>query len=110
VLEIGERLTEAPSDRLADIAFARELKAQLGLTHVIGWVDLAHTMCLAEQGVIPRDNARALIAALLELHAAPLSFAPTAEYGDPTPIERRGSRRARRRLVGWASLGLGARR
>ena len=30
VLEIGERLTEAPSDRLADIAFARELKAQTG--------------------------------------------------------------------------------
>lgn len=82
VLEIGERLTEAPSERLADIAFVRELKAQLGLTHAIGWVDIAHTMCLAEQGVIPRDNARALIAALLELHAAPSSFAPTAAYGD----------------------------
>ena len=53
VLAVGERLTEAPSDRLADIAFARELKAQLGLTRVIGWVDLAHTLCLAEQGVIP---------------------------------------------------------
>jgi Phosphoglycerate kinase len=53
VREIGERLTEAPSDRIVDIAFARELKAQLGLTHVIGWVDLAHTMCLGEQGVIP---------------------------------------------------------
>ena len=38
VLDIGERLTEAPSDRLTNIAFARELKAQLGLTHAIGWV------------------------------------------------------------------------
>ena len=38
VLEIGERLTEAPSERLADMAFARELKAQMGLTDAIGWV------------------------------------------------------------------------
>ena len=82
VLEIGERLTEAPSERLTDIAFARELQAQQGLTQAIGWVDLAHTMTLAEQGIIPRDSARALIAALLALHTAPSSFSPTAGYGD----------------------------
>ena len=44
VLEIGERLAEPPSERLTEIVFARELKAQLGLTRAIGWVDLAHTM------------------------------------------------------------------
>lgn len=32
VLGIGERLTEAPSERLTAVAFARELRAQLGLT------------------------------------------------------------------------------
>ena len=48
-------------------------------------------MCLAEQGVIPRDSARALVAALLELHAAPSSFAPTADMATSTPIGRRSS-------------------
>src|SRR3984893_11399287 len=82
VLEEGERLTEAPSKRLTDIAFGRELQAQRGLVRAIGWVDLAHTMTLAERGIIPRDDARALIAALLALHQAPASFVPTADYGD----------------------------
>jgi hypothetical protein len=38
VLEVGERLTEAPSRLLTDIAFSRELQAQQGLTRAIGWV------------------------------------------------------------------------
>jgi acyl CoA:acetate/3-ketoacid CoA transferase beta subunit len=72
----------APSRCLTDIAFSRELQAQQGLTRSIGWVDLAHTMTLAERGIIPRDSARALIAALLALDKAPSSFSPTGGYGD----------------------------
>ena len=71
VLGVGERLTEAPSRLLTDIAFSRELQAQQGLTRAIGWVDLSHTMTLAERGIIPRDSARALVAALLALDKAP---------------------------------------
>jgi argininosuccinate lyase len=82
VLGVGERLTEAPSRLLIGIAFTRELQAQLGLTRAIGWVDLAHTMTLAERGIIPRDSARALVAALLALDQASASFAPTGDYGD----------------------------
>jgi argininosuccinate lyase len=82
VLEIGERVAEAPSRCLTDIAFRSELRAQLGLSSAINWVDLAHTLTLAEQGIIPRDSARTLIAALLVLHEAPASFAPAADYGD----------------------------
>ncbi|MGH6932324.1 MAG: argininosuccinate lyase [Dongiaceae bacterium] len=82
VLEVGERLIEAPSTSLTSIAFGRELKAQLGLAPAISWVDLAHTISLAEQGVIPADAARSLITALVALHEAPTSFAPTADYGD----------------------------
>ena len=82
VLEIGERLVEAPSRDLTTIAFARELKAQLGLAQAIGWVDLAHALSLAKAGLIPCASARSLIAALLELSTAPSSFAPKAEYGD----------------------------
>ena len=83
VLEVGERLMEAPSRRLTDIAFSRELQAQLGLMRAIGWVDLAHTMTLAERGIIPRESARALIAALLALAKAPSSFAPTGRIRRP---------------------------
>ena len=39
-------------------------------------------MTLAEQSIIPHDDARALIAALLALHKTPSSFVPTAAYGD----------------------------
>ena len=45
VLEIGERLTEAPSRLLTDIAFSRELQAQQGLTRAIGWVDELFRHC-----------------------------------------------------------------
>jgi argininosuccinate lyase len=99
-LEIGARLTQAPSERLTDIAFARELNAQLGLAKAISWVDLAHTLCLAERGVIPRDPAGALVAALLELHAVPPSFAPSPEYGD-LYTNREAWLAARTPAAGW---------
>jgi argininosuccinate lyase len=102
-LEIGERLTEEPSERLASIAFAHELDAQKGLTHAIGWVDLAHTLCLAKQGVIPDDKARALVAALLELHAAPASFAPRAHFGD-LYTNREAWLRERTSAAGWLGV------
>jgi argininosuccinate lyase len=82
VLEIGERLVEAPSSGLMTTAFARELNAQLGLARTISRVDLAHVLSLAKAGLIPCASARSLIAALLELSTAPASFVPKAEYGD----------------------------
>jgi len=81
-LEIGERLIQAPSPRMLEVAFAQELKAQLGLAEAVGWVDLAHTLSLAQAGVVPHGPARALVAALLELQAGPSSFTPKPEYGD----------------------------
>ena len=103
VLEVGERLTEAPSERLTGIAFGRELQAQQGLAQAIGWVDLAHTMTLAERDVIPHDDARALIAALLALHQAPSSFVPAAEYGD-LYTNREAWLTERTEAVGWLGV------
>ena len=94
---------EAPSEHLADIAFGRELHAQKGLTQAIGWVDLAHTISLAEQSVIPRDDARALIAALLALHNTPSSFVPTAAYGD-LYTNREAWLAERTAAVGWLGV------
>lgn len=81
VLQIGERLVEAPSRELTRVAFASELQAQLGLTEAISWADLAHVLCLAKSGLIPVGDARALAAALLELSNAASTFAPSAESG-----------------------------
>ncbi len=103
VLEIGERLHEAPSERVTNIAFARELESQKGLARAIGWVDLAHTITLADQAVIPREPARALIAALLALHAGPVSFAPTATYGD-LYTNREAWLAERTAAVGWLGV------
>lgn len=103
VLEVGTRLGEAPSQRLTDIAFARELKAQLGLSAAIGWVDLAHTLTLAERSIIPRDGARPLIAALLELQEAPTSFVPAAGYGD-LYTNREAWLTERTAAIGWLGV------
>lgn len=103
VLEIGSRLTEPPSERLASVAFERELKAQLGLAAAIGGVDLAHTLTLAERAIIPRTDARALIAALLALDETPDSFVPSPEYGD-LYTNRESWLAMRTASVGWLGV------
>lgn len=103
VLEVGERLCEAPSRSLTSIAFTRELKAQLGLASAISWVDLAHTLTLAEQGFIPREAARSLITALLALHENGSSFAPSAAYGD-LYTNREAWLAERTKAVGWLGV------
>ncbi|MBL1258285.1 argininosuccinate lyase [Methylocystis sp. Sn-Cys] len=80
-LEIGERLSQSPSARLVALAFSEELDAQMGLAEMVGWVDLAHTLCLADAGVIPQAPARELIGALLDLQRAG-DFEPGPEFGD----------------------------
>ncbi|HXW72143.1 MAG TPA: lyase family protein [Methylocella sp.] len=103
VLEVGERLTEAPSRSLTDIAFSGELRTQLGLASGIGWVDLAHTLTLAEQGVIRPDAARSLIAALLALREDDSGFAPSAAYGD-LYTNREAWLAERTQTVGWLGV------
>lgn len=53
VLEIGSRLSEAPSQRLVASAFAEEIAGQSELFGPLGLVDLAHCITLNEQGVFP---------------------------------------------------------
>jgi argininosuccinate lyase len=103
VLEIGERINEAPSKKLTDIAFGSELRAELGLTRSISWVDLAHTLTLAERGAIPADAARSLIAALLALHEDDASFTPDAPYGD-LYTNREAWLAGRTKAAGWLGV------
>lgn len=82
VLEIGNRLLEAPSERLVASAFAEEVSGQSELFRHLGLVDLAHCITLAEQGVIPPAPARLLVAAIIELQLAGPGFAAGACHGD----------------------------
>jgi argininosuccinate lyase len=82
VLEVGGRLAEAPSESLTASAFAEELSGQAELFTHLGLVDLAHSITLAEQGVIPGPAARALVEALLDLQRDQAGFRADPAFGD----------------------------
>ena len=82
VLEIGSRLSEAPSQRLVASAFAEEIAGQSELFGPLELVDLAHCITLNEQGVIPSKAARPLVAALLDLRQDGAALTAEAVYGD----------------------------
>jgi argininosuccinate lyase len=66
-LEIGHRLTEAPSDLLVRTAFVHDLAAQTGFQEAIGLADMAHTLMQSRLRTIPPSAAAELMAALLDL-------------------------------------------
>lgn len=82
VLEIGGRLREGPSSVMIETAFAWDLQSQSALGPALSLADLAHTAALVEAGVIPPEPGRALLGALLELHASPRKLELRAETGD----------------------------
>lgn len=82
VLEIGNRLSVAPSGRLVATAFAEEVAGQVALASHLYLVDIAHCITLAVQGVIPGEPAKELVGTLLDLHDKRDSFAFGAAYGD----------------------------
>lgn len=81
-LEIGARLQHGPSQRLIDTAFRRELEAQLPLFEALSRVDLAHTLALIENNIVPLQDGQALLGALLQLRQRPTDFQPQAAHGD----------------------------
>lgn len=81
-LEIGGRLSFKPSPRLIDTAFRRELDHQIPLFDGLCRVDLAHTLVLIENGVVPAADGHALLKALLTLQTKPADFHPSPDCGD----------------------------
>jgi argininosuccinate lyase len=104
VLEIGGRLTEAPSDLLVRTAFARDLASQIGLHEAISLADIAHTLELSERGQIPADAGRSLLAALLALHEQLNEFDASPERGD-LYSNREAWLNQRTSATGWLGLG-----
>ena len=82
VLEIGARIRQGPSPILIASAFQSELDAQLPLFDALSRVDLAHTLVMAESGIVPAEAAHELIEALYRLRRHPDDFRPDAALGD----------------------------
>lgn len=81
-LEIGARLRHGPSARLVQAAFQKELDDQMGLLDAMDWVDLAHTLVLIENRVIPPEPGQELLAALRHLQQDPDDFILDPTQGD----------------------------
>lgn len=81
-LGVGGRLASGPAPALVQTAFARELADQLALFKGMSLADIAHTLLLVENGVIPLPAGRGLLKALLALHESPPSFQPIPAAGD----------------------------
>src|SRR6266702_2489052 len=79
VLESDGRLNHAPSRRLVEAAFSEDLAAQAGLATSLDWVDIAHTLTLAREGMAP---ALELIeaATIFVAHAKTHRFTIMADY------------------------------
>jgi argininosuccinate lyase len=103
-LEIGARLKGGPSDLLVNSVFAWELQHQQHLCDALGMADIAQTLAAFELRTIPDPEARALLAALLELQQKPDDFVPTPEYGD-IYTNREAWLARRTEAVGWLGAG-----
>lgn len=82
VLEIGGRLESGPSRCLIETAFRRELGDQLPLFDALNRTDLAHTLTMIENGVVPPAEGRKLLAALIELRGEADGFEADPTRGD----------------------------
>jgi argininosuccinate lyase len=102
-LGVGATLGEPPSSRLIQAAFADELQAQHELFAGLGLADLAHTLTMADSGVIPKNQARELAAWLLKLQERPADFTPEPGLGD-LYTNREAWLAARTQAAGWLGV------
>ena len=104
VLEVGGRIAAPPSADMIQYAFADELHHQRDLQQAMGLVDMAHILAAVERGTLPRDAGRALMAALLALHADAGQLQLDAAQGD-LYTNRESWLRARTPAARWLGVG-----
>jgi argininosuccinate lyase len=99
------RLTEPPAPELIATAYAREVSEASLLYTGMNLADIAYTVMLMEQGIVPTAAGAELLHALLDIHPHPpldLSF-------DPAQGDLYSNREAYLRMlgapVGWLSAG-----
>jgi argininosuccinate lyase len=103
----GGRLEGGPAPDLVASGYAHEIEAAPRLAPWLSLADLAHAVALAEAGAIPPEDARALLAGLLDLDALPPGGLPwRPELGDAfNSREAALSERAGPSAAGWLSAG-----
>ena len=103
----GGRLEGGPADALINAGYRYEAAAGPRLADGLSTSDLAHVVALTEAEAIPADQARALLAALLELDAIPGDDFPwDPALGDAfNSREHQLKERAGKVAAGWLSAG-----
>ncbi len=98
------RVRSGPAPELVAAGYELELADAPLLHRGLGLADLAHTLSLAQDGVIPAADARALLGALLELQNAAPSIEDT-RYGDLANVRERELERRVGNAAGWLNAG-----
>jgi len=103
-LEIGGRISEAPSERMVATAFKEELSHQIRLNRAIGLADMAHTVMAMEAGIVPQPEGIDLLSYLHRLHCNPDQLQPDPERGD-LYTNRESWLRTHSESVKWLGIG-----
>jgi argininosuccinate lyase len=99
------RIASGPAPELVAAGYERELADNDLLAAGMGLADLAHVLSLGEHDVIPADQERALLAALLELeHLDPATLAES-RYGDLYNLRERWLEQRIGGAGGWLAAG-----
>ena len=100
------RITSGPAPELVAAGYELELADAPLLHHGLGLADLAHTVALAELGVLPPEEAAVLAGVVVELLGVPASEFPyDATYGDAYNSRERELQRRLGTTAGWLPAG-----
>lgn len=100
------RLREGPAAELVQAAYRREIGDAAVLWSGLDLADLAHTVMLIEQGIVPAEPGAALLRLLLELHEVPVEEFPLdAALEDVATNREAWLRRRDEAAAGWIGAG-----
>lgn len=98
--------SEAPAPELVEAGFALEVGDAIFLHDGLNLADIAHVLVLREQGIIPDDAARRLLALILEVVRQPAQAFPyDPAYGDPYNCRERYFAEQLGNDAGWLHAG-----
>ena len=99
------RIAAGPAPELVAAGYERELADNELLSAGMGLADLAHVLALGEHAVIPADQERALLAALLDLRDRDPQTLADARYGDLYNLRERWLEQHIGGAGGWLAAG-----
>jgi argininosuccinate lyase len=99
------RIDAGPAPELVAAGYERELGDADLISKGMGLADLAHVLALGDHGVIPREQERALLEALLDLDALDPASLADARYGDLYNLRERWLEERLGGAGGWLAAG-----